>query len=125
ELDEQLQPSLISLYRLQVEMRRDDGKMRKCPFASFDIMLFRNREFEQVTHGRRQHVAVAFVVIVLLLETAERLGDVAGDGRFLGDDQRFSHGSDRLDLPVARNCAQYFFFKRSETWPKNLSKSKP
>ena len=51
-------------------------------------------------NGGRQHEAVALVIVVLLLETAERLGDVAGDRRFLGDDQRFAHGLGQPGLSV-------------------------
>ncbi len=46
---------------------------------------------EQMADGRRKHVIVAFVIVVVLLETAERLGDVAGDRRFLRNDKRLTH----------------------------------
>ena len=112
ELDEQLQARLIFLDGLQVEMGRDDRQMGEGPFAAFDFVPFRNGESEQVAHRRREHVTLALVVIVLLFEPAERLGDIAGDGRFLGNDQRFCHGHDRLDLPATHNYLQDFFSKR-------------
>ena len=112
EPDEQLQPRLVSFNRLEVEMRRDDRQMREGPFAALHLVTFGHGQFEQMADGRRQHVLVALVVIVLLLETAERFGDIAGDGRFLGNDQRFCHGHDRLDLPATHNYVQDFFSKR-------------
>ena len=43
---------------------------------------------------------VALVVVVVLLEAAERLGDVAGDGRFLRNDQGLAHAMDTYTLAV-------------------------
>src|SRR5260370_9112686 len=40
---------------------------------------------------RRKDVMIAFVVVFVFLETAQRLGDIAGDRRLLGNDQSFTH----------------------------------
>ena len=124
ELDEQLQPRLILFNRLEVEMGRDDWQMGEGPFAAFDLVLFRNGQLQQMADGRRQHVLVALVVIVLLLETAERLGDIAGDGRFLGNDQRFCHTFGGAGFTSHLKLRARLLFQAQATWPKKLSKSK-
>ena len=86
EPDQQLQTRFVFFDRLEVEMRRDDRQMRESPLAALDLVAFGHGQFEQMANGRRQDVAVALIIIVLFLETAERLGDVAGDGRFFGYD---------------------------------------
>jgi hypothetical protein len=52
---------------------------------------------------------VAFVKVVHFLETAERLGDVAGDGRFLRDDESFAHFGARAFTPGAANMRRKSF----------------
>src|SRR5881394_336421 len=66
--------------------------MRECPFAALHLLFLRHPDLEQVADGRRKDVAVAFEVIAMTHESAERARNVGGDGRFLGDDQRFRHG---------------------------------
>ena len=86
QLEQQLEPRLALLDRPQVEVRRNDRQMGKRPLAALDLELVRHAQLQQMADRRRKHVLVALVVVVLLLEAAQRLGDVAGDGRFLGND---------------------------------------
>ena len=65
--------------------------MRERPFAAFDFLLFGHADFDQMAHGRRQNVLVAFEEIFLFGKTAQCLGNVVGDGRFLGDDKGLAH----------------------------------
>ena len=76
----------VLLDRLQIEVRRDDRQTFERPLAARGLDAFGRAQFEQMADGRREDVLVALVVIVLFLETAQRLGDVAGDGRFLRND---------------------------------------
>ena len=67
--------------------------MSKRPFATLDFELLWTGEFKQVANGGRKNEMLALKVIVMLGETAQCLGDVAGDRGFFGDDQLFGHGS--------------------------------
>ena len=67
------------------------GRCAKRPFAPRGLHAFGHGQFQQMADRRGKHVMVALVVIVVLLEAAQRLGDVAGHGRFLRNDQCFSH----------------------------------
>ena len=88
---QQAQPFLGSLDRIQGEMRRNHRQVGKAPLAALDVEFLRHRQFQQMADGRGQHVVVALEVVARLGKAAQRLGDVLGDGRFLGDDQLF-HG---------------------------------
>ena len=72
-------------------MRRDDGQVRERPFSSLDLELLGYGEREQVPNRGRQNVVVAFEIVALPCEAAERARDVGGDGRLLRDDQTFCH----------------------------------
>jgi hypothetical protein len=48
----------------------------------------------------RQHVVVAFEIVAFAGEAAKRACDIGCDGRFLGDDQTFSH----VNVPVLQRC---------------------
>ena len=100
QLRQQLAPFFIPFDGFQIIMRRDDRQVRERPLSFLGFELLRASQFEQMTDRRRQHVAIALVIVVLLLETADRLGNVASDGRFLGDDQRFAHGLGQPGLSV-------------------------
>jgi len=54
-------------------------------------------------------VLVAFVVIALFLEPAERFGDVAGDGRFLRNDENFAHFYTALVHRAGQTCEENLF----------------
>src|ERR1035437_181378 len=84
-------------------MRRDDGQMFERPFAPHGLDAFRRHDGEQMADRRRKDVMVAFVKVVYLLESAERLGDVAGDGRFLRNDECFAHLCASACTPGAAN----------------------
>src|SRR5262249_4352398 len=85
ELDEQLESGFVALDRTQIEMRRDHGQLGKRPFATFDLELLRNAQLEQMAHRRRKDKVVAFVIIVVLLESAQSAGDVSRYRRFFCD----------------------------------------
>src|SRR5580693_9052740 len=71
--------------------------MRESPFPALDLKLFRDSDLQQMAHRRRHDVLFALLVIIHLLESAQRLGDVARHRRFLCDYQCFSH--DKILLP--------------------------
>jgi hypothetical protein len=79
------------------------------PFAARGLDAFRRHDGEQMADGRRNDVLVAFVKVVHFLETAERLGDVAGDGRFLRNDESFAHFYARACTPGAANMRRKSF----------------
>ena len=72
---------------MQVEVRRNHRQVIEAPLAALDLVLFGRGDLEQVTYRRRDDRIVGFEIAVVLRETAERLGDVVGDGRLLRDDQ--------------------------------------
>src|ERR1039458_5863727 len=90
-------------------MRRDDGQMFERPFAARGLDAFGRHDGEQMADRRRKDVMVAFVIVVHFLEPAERLGDVAGDGRFLRDDEGFAHLCARAFTPGAENMRKKSF----------------
>ena len=104
QLGQHLQARFALRDRIQVEMRRNDRQIGETPFAALDVVFLGRRDFEQVADGGRKHVVVAFVVLVVLGEAAQRARDVVRDGRLLGDDQGFGHDSimvgDWLRAPV-------------------------
>ena len=84
------------LDRLQRELGRNRGQMRKRPLAALDLFLLRHADLEQMADGRGKHVLVAFEIVVVAREASQRPSDVGGDGGFLGDDQTFGHGAVRV-----------------------------
>ena len=97
ELQQRLQPVLVLLDRLQLELRRDRRQVRERPLAALDLLLFGHADLEQMADRRRQHVAVALEVVVVAREAAERARDVGGDGGLFGDDQRLGHRAVRRE----------------------------
>ena len=85
ELGEELEPSLGLLNRLQVKVRWNHRQVCKRPFAALDLELVRHGDFDQVADGGGQHKVVVFKVIVVLFKSAQHARDIAGHGRFLGD----------------------------------------
>src|SRR5712692_3824404 len=98
--------------------------MGEGPLTAFDFVLLGHANFQQVADGGRKHVAVAFKVVVLLLKTAERLGDVAGDGRFFGDYQRFSHSYFAIGNARAESCNLWLCYRLAGKSLKLQAKSK-
>ena len=92
QLGELLEAVVRLLDRLQIEMRRDDRKVSERPLPSLDIVLLGCSDLHQVAHRRAEHVVVIFEVVAVTDETPQRPRDVGGDGRFLGNDQSFTHG---------------------------------
>jgi hypothetical protein len=46
-----------------------------------------------MTDRPRDQVSLVLEIVLAFFETAERLGDVAGDRRFLGNDEGLRHGA--------------------------------
>ena len=92
EPQQQVQPLLAPFERRQAEARRDDRQVLERPFAALDVKLLGHHELEQVADRGRKHVLVAFEVVALAREAAERARDVGGDRRLLCDDEFLGHG---------------------------------
>ena len=73
-------------------MWRNDWQMGKRPFAALDLIIFWANQFEQMTDRRTDDRRLAFIIIIALSESTECSGDIAGNRRFLGNNQFFSHG---------------------------------
>ena len=65
--------------------------MGKCPLAAFDFLFFGHADFDQMADSGREHEIIALKKIFLFGEAAQRLGDIVGDGRFLGNDEGLAH----------------------------------
>jgi hypothetical protein len=63
-----------------------DGQMSKGPFAPSRLNSCRDGQFQKVSDGGRQYVLIAFVMFLVLLESAERPGNIGGYGRLLSYD---------------------------------------
>src|SRR5216684_4820514 len=98
--------------------------MGEGPLAAFDFILLGHANFQQVADGGRKHVVVAFIIVVLLLKPTERLGDVAGDGRFFGDYQRFSHSHFEIGNGFAESCNLWLCYRLAGKSLKLPAKSK-
>ena len=99
------------------------GQTFECPFAAHGLDAFGRHQFEQMADRRRKDVLVAFVVVVHFLEPAERLGDVAGDGRFLRNDECFAHLCARAFTPGAANMRRKSFLSNRELEERRQSNS--
>jgi len=84
---QQAQAFLRPFDGVQREMRRNHRQMRETPLAALDVVFLRHGQFQQMSDGRGQHVVVTLEIVARLGEAAQRLGNVLGDGRFLGDDE--------------------------------------
>ena len=91
ELLQRLELVHALLARIQIEVRRNDGKIGQTPLALLGLEGLRARDFEQVPDRRRDDVLVALVVVVLPFQPAQRLRDVRRDRGFLCDNKRFAH----------------------------------
>jgi hypothetical protein len=91
QLGQHLEPGLSFLDGGQREVGRNDGEVGKRPFAALDLEFFGATQFQQMTDGGRDDMRLAFEVVVVLGETAQRLGNIGGDGGFFGNDQLFAH----------------------------------
>jgi hypothetical protein len=62
-----------------------------------------------MAHRRGEDILIAFVIVVLLGKTAQRLGDIPGDRRLFSDDQCFSHAIRVFHAPSHRGdlCFPY------------------
>ena len=89
QLLQNFQPAGAALDGLQPEVGRQVRQVREGPLALFDLEFVGDNQLEQMPDGRRNDGVLALeeLLAAVLFEPAERLGDVRGDGRFLGDDQ--------------------------------------
>ena len=108
ELFEDRQAFCAALNRLQIEVRRDDRQTFKRPFALLDVMLLRHNQLEQMPDGGRDDVLVVLEIVLEFLKLSERLADVAGDRRFLCDDESLAHVA--ALLYAARYGSRNLFF---------------
>ncbi|MCY1360620.1 hypothetical protein D9M69_472540 [compost metagenome] len=75
--------------RAQVKMRRDHRQVGKAPFAALDLVFVGGGNLDQVADCRRQHIAVALEILVVLGKPPEGTGDIRRDRRFFRDDEGF------------------------------------
>ena len=108
QLQHRLETRLALLNRQQIKVRRDHRQIRERPFAALHLELFGHANREQMADRRRDDVLVILEVVVMFFKLAERLADVAGDGRFFRDDESFSHVL-RPSLSRAPPLAQLIF----------------
>ena len=86
QFGQELQARLGFLDGMEIKVWRNYRQIGKTPFATFDFVLFRHRQFKQVTDGRRQHILIVLEVIGVLGKATQYPRNVCGDRRFLGDD---------------------------------------
>jgi len=86
QLEQHLEPRFVPFDRPQVEVGRDDRQVSERPLAALDLELLRYAQLQQMADRGGKHVMLALVVVVQLLEPAQRFGDVARDRRLLGND---------------------------------------
>jgi hypothetical protein len=91
EPQKKVEPRFAPLDRRELEARWDYRQVLERPAPGARIVLLRRAQFEEVPHRGGQDVIIAFEVVVVLRETAERARDVGGDRRFLGDDELLAH----------------------------------
>ena len=72
-------------------MGRDDRQICEGPLTALYLVLLRCRDLQKVPDRRGNDVFVAFEVVALAREAAQRARYVGGDGRLLCDDERFGH----------------------------------
>jgi hypothetical protein len=106
---EDFEAVLVLLDGREIKVRRDDGQTLESPLAARGLHALRRHDGEQMADCRRDDVFVVLEVIVLLLKLAERLADVAGDRRFLRDDEGFAHVTRQTCKPRSVTVATYFF----------------
>src|SRR2546426_3779595 len=91
QLHQESQSFRGALDGLQIEMRRNDRKVGKRPFAALDLHAFRRDEFQQMADRRREHIIPALVIIAVAREATQSPRDVVRDGGLFGDDEFFGH----------------------------------
>ena len=95
ELDDGVEPPLALVDRIQFEVRRNHRQVREAPLAALHLEGFGRLDLQQMLHRRRDDVALALEVFVMLVELAharrERPHDVLGNRGLLGNDQGFGH----------------------------------
>jgi hypothetical protein len=89
-------------------VRRDDRKIGECPLASLDLELFGDGDCEQMTDCGRDDVIVVLEVVFVFLKLAKRLADVAGDGRFLRNNEGFAHVTWFFYSQIGAECNKRF-----------------
>ena len=65
--------------RLEVKMRWNVRQVREAPFAAFDLVFLGNRQFEQMTDRRGDHILIVLMMVVFFHTAADRAGDVVSD----------------------------------------------
>ncbi len=92
QLQQQLEPVLGALDRLDVEVRRDHRQVRERPLAAFHLYAFRGDEFEQMADGGGQYILPALEIIAVAGEAAQCARNVGGNGGLFGNDEFLGHG---------------------------------
>src|SRR5581483_5197737 len=78
--------------RPQLELRREDRQVGVAPALELRPVLLGVRQLDEVADRVRHDVVVGLEKALVLGEIAgQRARDVPGDGRLLGDDERFRH----------------------------------
>src|SRR5262249_20267211 len=93
ELSKHADPTTHFVRRFKLELWGHDREYFHVPF----VLLFhggRDGELEEMTDRPRDQVFLVLEIVLAFLEAAERLGDVAGDRRFLGNDEGLRHGEE-------------------------------
>ena len=88
---DQLEPALILLDRLEVEVIGNDGQVGETPFAALFVHLAGQAEFDQMADGRGDDILVVLKDIVLLGNFSEGAGQVGRDAGLFGNDESFGH----------------------------------
>mmetsp|Transcript_3271 Transcript_3271/g.11449 ORF Transcript_3271/g.11449 Transcript_3271/m.11449 type:complete len:1068 (-) Transcript_3271:367-3570(-) len=95
QLDEGVQPALVLVDRVEVEVRRDHRQMGEAPLATLDVELLGRGDLHQMAHGRADDVVLVLEVVVMLVELArhggQRADDVLRHAGLLGNDQCLAH----------------------------------
>ena len=91
QAQQQIEALRVALDGGQCEMRRNNRQVRERPFSALHLELLWHYELEQVANRRREHIVIAFEIVALARETAQRARDVGGDGGLFCNDQTFRH----------------------------------
>src|SRR5205814_10577185 len=76
-------------------MRGNRGKMAERPFDALYLPLRRDANLDQMTNRGRQHVGIAFEVVVVLRKASQHACDIRGHRGFFRNDERRTHGDRR------------------------------
>ena len=72
-------------------MIRQYGEILELPFSPLHFGTLWRDHFDHVPYGRRNHVAIILVKILLVFKLAKDAGKIPRDAGFLGNDKRFGH----------------------------------